>query len=187
MPVRGTLRRHRFTDTAVSLSAVVVLASSLSACSGDGDDKAEKKYTVPTSLCGVDVDPAQVKALLPGGDSVSATPSKPNGGTTRCDVSVDGRTALRLAQTWWGRGETATTVAEAYDGTDGGAASDDYRFVYAGKAGVGKVASCTSSDHPEMSLFTIIQVLDSGIDDQAAMKSLITDHTKAVEQSAACR
>ncbi|MFG2922523.1 hypothetical protein ACGFYA_13510 [Streptomyces sp. NPDC048305] len=186
MSVRGTLRRHRFFGTAVSLSAVVVLASSLSACSGDGDDMAKKEYTLPTSLCGVDVDPAQVEALLPGGDSATSASSEPNGGTTRCDVSVDGRKALRLAQTWWGRTETATTVAAAYSGTDGGATTDDYRFVYAGTAGVGKVASCTSSDHPEMALFTVIQILDSGIDDQAAMKTLTNSYTKAVGQSAAC-
>ncbi|MEV6263761.1 hypothetical protein AB0M42_23815 [Streptomyces sp. NPDC051784] len=184
MSVRATLRRHRSIGTAASLSAVVVLAAGLSACSGD--DQPKKAYTVPTSLCGVDVDPAQVKAVLPGGDALSSAPSRPNGGTTRCDVSVDGRKALRLAQTWWNRTETAKTVAAAYDGTDGGATTDDYRFVYAGKAGVGKVQLCTSSEHPEMALFTIIQVLDSGIDDQAAMKSLTTDYTKAVEQSTAC-
>ncbi|MFJ8753379.1 hypothetical protein ACIREO_29210 [Streptomyces sp. NPDC102441] len=185
MSARGILRRHRFIGAALSLSAVVALASSLSACSGD--DPPKKAYTVPTSLCGVDVDPAQVKALLPGGDSVSPASSEPNGGTTRCDVSVDGKAALRLTQTWWGAGETGVTVAEAYDGTDGGATSHDYRFVYAGKAGVGKTASsCKSSEHPEQDLYAVIQVLDSGIDDQTAMKSLITDYTKAVDQSAAC-
>lgn len=170
----------------VALSATVVLASGLSACSGDSDDTAEKTYTVPTSLCGITVDPTLVKAALPGGDSISSAPSKPNGGTARCDVSVDGTAALRLTQTWWGKRETGATVAEAYAGTDGGTTSDDYRFVYAGKAGVGKTASCTSTAHPEMDLFAVIQVLDSGIDDQAAIKSLITDYTKEVERSAAC-
>ncbi|MFD9500518.1 hypothetical protein [Streptomyces sp. NPDC060035] len=187
MSVRGSLRRHRFIGAAVSLSATVVLASSLSACSGDGDDSAEKKYTVPASLCGVAVDPALVKAALPGGDSVSSALSKPNGGTTRCDVSVDGKAALRLAQAWWSAGQTATTVAQGYADTDDGTVSDDGRFVYAGKAGVGRTASCTSAEHPEQNLYAVVQVLGSGIDDQAAMKSLITDYTKAVEQSAACR
>ncbi|MFD4689833.1 hypothetical protein [Streptomyces sp. NPDC058463] len=187
MSVRGSLRRHRFIGTAVSLSATVILASSLSACSGDSDDSAEKTYTVPASLCGVAVDPSLVKALLPGGDSVSSAPSKPNGGTARCDVSVDDKAALRLTQTWWGARESATTVAQGYADTDDGTVSDDGRFVYAGKAGVGKTASCTSSEHPDQDLYTVVQVLGSGIDDQAAMKSLITDYTKAVERSAACR
>ncbi|MGW0856248.1 hypothetical protein [Streptomyces sp. NPDC002690] len=141
---------------------------------------------MPTTLCGITVDPAQAKAALPGGDSLSSALSKPNGGTTRCDVSVDGKAALRLTQAWWGRGETGVTVAAAYSYTDGGARTDDYRFVWTGKAGVGKTSSCTSSEHPEMDLFAIIQVLDSGIDDKTAMKSLITSYTAAVDKSAAC-
>ncbi|MFE6931648.1 hypothetical protein ACFVDT_06415 [Streptomyces sp. NPDC057699] len=56
-----------------------------------------------------------------------------------------------------------------------------------GKAGVGKTTSCTSSAHPEQDLYAVIQVLDSGIDDRAAMKSLLTDYTEAVERSSACR
>ncbi|MGW0856250.1 hypothetical protein [Streptomyces sp. NPDC002690] len=184
MFVHGTLRRHRFIGPAVSLSAAAVLASTLSACSDD--EPAAKNYTVPTPLCGITVDPAQVKAALPGGESVTSAISKPNGGTTRCVVSVDGRVALRLTQAWWGRGETGTTVAEAYAYTDDGETTDDYRYVWTGKAGVGKTASCTSSEHPDLDLFAIIQVLDTGIDDKTAMKNLITSYTAAVDKSAAC-
>ncbi|MEU1090540.1 hypothetical protein ACFYPN_00155 [Streptomyces sp. NPDC005576] len=184
MSVSGTLRRHRFIGTAICLSAAAVLVSSLSACSGD--EPAAKNYTVPTTLCGVTVEPALVKAALPGGDFLSSAVSKPNGGTTRCVVSVDGKVALRLTQAWWGRGETGTTVAEAYAYTDGGETTDDYRFVWAGKAGVGKTASCASSEHPDLALFAIVQVLDSGIDDKAAMKALINSYTAAVDRSAAC-
>lgn len=185
LSVRGSLRRHRFIGSAITLSAAVVLGSGLSACSG-GDDTAKENYTVPTSLCGVTVDPAQVKALLPGGDSLATAISKPNGGTTRCDVSVDGKAALRLAQTWWDRLDTGATVAAAYSGTNDGETTDDYRFVWTGTAGVGKTATCTSPKHPEMRLFTIIQVLDSGIDDKAAMKTLINSYTAAVNRSDAC-
>ncbi|MFJ8884111.1 hypothetical protein ACIRJR_11955 [Streptomyces sp. NPDC102402] len=186
MSVRGTLRRHRFIGAVVSLSASVALASTLSACSGD--DPPEKAYTVPTSLCGIPVDPALVKAALPGGDSISTAASKPNGGTTRCSVSVDGKAALSLTQAWWSEGQTTATVSEGYADTDDGTLSDDGRFVHTGKAAVGKTASsCTSSDQPEQDLYAVVQVLDSGVDDEAAMKSLITDYTKAVERSAACR
>lgn len=86
-----------------------------------------------------------------------------------------------------GARENATTVAQGYADTDDGMVSDDGRFVHAGKAGVGKTASCTSSEHPEQDLYAVVQVLGSGIDDQAAVRSLITDYTKAVERSAACR
>ncbi|MFD6420356.1 hypothetical protein [Streptomyces sp. NPDC060198] len=184
MSVRGTLRRHRLISPVLSLSAAVVLASSLSACSDD--EPAAKNYTVPTTLCGVAVDSAQVKTLLPGGDSLTSATSKPNGGTTRCDLSVDGKPALRLAQAWWGRLDTGATVAAAYSGTKGGETTGDYRYVWTSKAGVGKTASCTSPEHPEMRLFAIIQVLDSGAGDKTAMKSLINSYTETVNQSEDC-
>ncbi|MFD9780176.1 hypothetical protein ACFWZS_20935 [[Kitasatospora] papulosa] len=184
MSVRGPLRRRQFIGVAVSLSAAVVLASSLSACSGD--DPPKKAYTVPASLCGTPVDPALVKAVLPGGDSISSATSRLNNGATRCNVSIDGKAALSLTQAWWSEGQTTATVSEGYAGTDDGALSDDGRFVYTGKAGVGKTSSCTSSEHPEQDLYAVVQVSDSGIDDQTVMKSLIVDYTKAVERSAAC-
>ncbi|MEU0299552.1 hypothetical protein ABZ252_08805 [Streptomyces sp. NPDC006175] len=186
MSARGSLRRHRFIGAAVSLSATVALASALSACSGD--DPPNKAYTVPTSLCGIPVDPALVKAALPGGDSLSSATEKPNGGTIRCNLSVDGKEALSLVQAWWGEGDNAAGVSEGYADTDKGTLSEDERFVYTGKAGVGKTGpSCKSSEHPEQDLYTVVQTRDSGVDDQDAIKDLITDYTKAVEGSAACR
>ncbi|MCX5396824.1 hypothetical protein [Streptomyces sp. NBC_00102] len=186
MSVRGTLSHHRLIRTAVALSAATVLASSLSACSGD-DEPAAKNYTVPTTLCGVTVDPAQVKALLPGGDSFSSASSKPNSGTTRCDLFVDGdKASMRLTQTWWDRLDTGFGVSGAYSGTNGAETTDDYRFAWTGTAGVGKTSSCTSSKHPDMRLFAIIQAFDPSIDDKAAMKTLINSYTESVDKSAAC-
>lgn len=185
MSVRGSLRRHRFIGTLVSLSATVALASALSACAGD--DAPEKAYTVPTSLCGITVDPALVKAALPGGDSLSSATEKPNGGTIRCNLSVDGKAALSLVQAWWGEGQSTAAVSQGYADTDDGTLSEDERFVHTGKAGVGKtVSSCTSSDHPEQDLYTVVQVRDSGVDDRAAVEKLLIDYTEAVEGSAAC-
>ncbi|MEV3861041.1 hypothetical protein AB0J38_42870 [Streptomyces sp. NPDC050095] len=169
------------------MSAALVLAAAATACSGDDSGGSDaKKYTVPESLCGVAVDPTLVKALLPGGDALTSAAAKPNGGTQRCDVSVDGKEALRLSQTWWASSESATTVAKGYAGLDDGTASDDGRFVHAGTGGVGEAASCTSSKHPEQKLYAVVQVLASGIDDEDGVEKLVTDYTKGVEQSAAC-
>ncbi|MEU1090541.1 hypothetical protein ACFYPN_00150 [Streptomyces sp. NPDC005576] len=184
MSVRGTLRRHRLIGPGVTLAAAV-LASTLSACSG-GDEPARKNFTVPTSLCGITVDPAQVKPLLPGGDSLSTAISKPNSGTVRCDLSVDGKTVLRFTQTWWDRLDTGMTVSGAYSGTNGAETTDDYRFAWTGTAGVGKTSSCTSSKHPEMRLFAIVQAFDPRIDDKAAIKTLTNSYTAAVNRSDAC-
>ncbi|MFE2059006.1 hypothetical protein [Streptomyces sp. NPDC059446] len=179
------LRYHRVIRVAVSLSATVALTSALSACSSD--EPPEQAYTVPTSLCGITVDSELVKAVLPGGDSLSTATERPNGGTVRCNLSVDGKQALSLAQAWWGRGDNASGVSAGYAGTDNGTLSDDERFLHTGKAGVGKtVSSCQVSEHPEQDLYTVVQTRDSGVDDPAAIEKLLVAYTKAVEQSAAC-
>ncbi|MFD3789356.1 hypothetical protein [Streptomyces cyaneofuscatus] len=186
MSAHGSLRRHRFIGMAVSLSATVALAATLSACSGDEPPK--KAYTVPSSLCGITVDPALVKAALPGGDSLTSATVKPNGGTVRCNLSVDGKEALSLAQAWWGERDNAMGVAQGYADTDDGAVSEDLRFVHTGKAGVGKtVSSCKVPRHPEQDLYTVVQTRDSGVDDPDAIEKLLIAYTKAVEGSPACR
>ncbi|MFH9243349.1 hypothetical protein ACH4KO_34405 [Streptomyces anulatus] len=186
MSARGSLRRHRFVGAAASLSAAVALAATLSACSGD--DPPKKAYTVPTSLCGITVDPALVKAALPGGDSLTTATTKPNGGTVRCNLSVDGKEALSLAQAWWGDGDNAAGVAQGYSHTDDGVLSDDLRFVHTGRAGVGKTASaCKATEHPEQDLYVVVETRDTGVDDPAAIEKLLIAFTKAVEGSAACK
>ncbi|MFE1368404.1 hypothetical protein ACFW84_29740 [Streptomyces anulatus] len=186
MSAHGSPRRHRFVGAAVSLSAAVALAATLSACSGD--DPPKKAYTVPTSLCGITVDPALVKAALPGGDSLTTATQKPNGGTVRCNLSVDGKEALSLAQAWWGDGDNAAGVAQGYSHTDDGVLSDDLRFVHTGRAGVGKTASaCKATEHPEQDLYAVVETRDTGVDDPAAIKELLIAFTKAVEGSAACK
>ncbi|MFJ6511719.1 hypothetical protein ACIQMO_03355 [Streptomyces sp. NPDC091406] len=185
MSVRGFLRRHRFIGTAVSLSAAVALGSTLAACSGDEPPK--KAYTVPTSLCGVTVDPALVKAVLPGGDSLTSATQKPNGGTVRCNLSVDRKLVLSLAQAWWSEGRNVAWVSGGYSNTDDGTLSDDLRFLHTGKAGVGKtVSSCQVSGQPEQDLYIVVETRESGIDDPAAIEKLLVAYTKAVEGTAAC-
>ncbi|MET7870239.1 hypothetical protein [Streptomyces cyaneofuscatus] len=186
MSVRGPLRHHRLIATVVPLAATVAFAATLSACSGDEPPK--KAYTVPSSLCGISVDPALVKAALPGGDSLTSATVKPNGGTVRCNLSVDGKEALSLAQAWWGEGDSAAWVAQGYSHTDNGTLSEDERFVYTGRAGVGQtVSSCEVSEHPEQDLYIVVETRDTGIDDPDAIEKLLTAYTSAVEKSAACR
>ncbi|MFJ7410362.1 hypothetical protein ACIQWZ_06065 [Streptomyces sp. NPDC098077] len=185
MSAPASLPRHRFIGAAASLSAAVALAATLSACSGDEPPK--KAYTVPTSQCGITVDPALVKAVLPGGDSLTTVTTKPNGGTVRCNLSVDGKEALSLAQTWWTQGQTTATVSQGYSNTDDGTMSEDERFVYTGKAGVGKtVSSCKVPKQPEQDLYIAVETRDTGIDDPDAIEKLLVAYTKAVEGTAAC-
>ncbi|MER6189470.1 hypothetical protein [Streptomyces cyaneofuscatus] len=143
---------------------------------------------MPSSLCGISVDPALVKAALPGGNALSTATQKPNGGTIRCNLYVDSKLVLSLAQAWWSEGKTTAAVAPAYPGTKEGTMSEDERFIYSGKAGVGKtVPSCKVSRHPEQDLYVAVETRESGVDDPDAIEKLLTAYTKAVEGSAACR
>ncbi len=139
---------------------------------------------MPTPLCGIPVDPAPVKAALPGGDSLTTATTKPNGGKmVRCDLSVDGKEALSLAQAWWSQGQTTATVSQGYANTDDGVLSEDERFVHTEKAGVGRtVSSCKVSEHPEQDLYTVVETRDTGVDDPAAIEKLLIAFTEAVEE-----
>jgi hypothetical protein len=127
-----------------------------------------------------------VEPFLPGGKSLTAKETAPNGGAKQCDVLVDGDPALRLTRTWWARGESASSVAAGFSRMDGAKASADARFVHSGTGGVGKTSACTSDDHPRQNLYAVVQVLAPDREDPAAMEKLITAFTKAVEDSGDC-
>ncbi|WP_256727079.1 hypothetical protein [Streptomyces acidiscabies] len=159
----------------------------VSACSkGNGDDK--KNYTVPSALCGIKADPELVDPFLPGGDSIAAKSSTLSGGADRCDVTVDGKVAVREILTWWGDRETVATVAAAYAKTDGGKMTDDERYLYSGVGAVGKTSeACKSTEHPDQDLYGVVQVFTADRSDPEAMKELIASYIRGLEASAECR
>lgn len=180
-------RSVRIVPASASIAVSLATALAVSACSVGGGEEG-KKYTVPETLCGVPVNPELLDAVLPGGNSLSVKASAPNGGTKRCDVTVDGDISVRQIQAWWNNGESASTVAAGYDGMDGGRPTADGRFVYSGAGAVGKTeTSCTSPDHPDQSLFAVIQVFTPDHAAAGKMKKLITDYTHALEKSGECR
>ncbi|MFE9768571.1 hypothetical protein ACFYPC_29345 [Streptomyces sp. NPDC005808] len=99
---------------------------------------------------------------------------------------IDDNVAVRQSQTWWSNGESAATVASGYAQMDNGQVSDDNRYLYSGTGGVGKTKSCTSTEHPEQDLYSVIQVFAADRDNSHAMKKLITAYTEALEESSAC-
>ena len=176
----------RITRTATSVAVMLAGTLAVSACSGG--EGGEKKYKTPSAFCGISLNPELLDPFLPGGNSISVKPSSPNGGTDRCDLVIDGDVSVRQTQTWWGYGESASTVAAAYARMDDGQVTDDNRYFYSGTGAVGKTtASCKSSDHTDQNLYAVIQVFTHGRSDSGAMKRLITAYTKALEDSDACR
>ncbi|WP_432139373.1 hypothetical protein [Streptomyces sp. bgisy154] len=178
----------RFVRT--SMVSAIVLSGILTAtaCSTSSGGDGERNYTIPSTQCGISLNPELISPFLPGGDSITVKPSSPNGGTKRCDVIVDGKLAIREIQSWWSNGERVTTVAEAYDKTANGEVAPNGRVLFSDVGAVGKTAAyCTSVEHPDQTLFTVIQVFTSGRSDSAAMKRLVTSYTQSVENSAECR
>ncbi|GAA3842158.1 hypothetical protein GCM10022206_95210 [Streptomyces chiangmaiensis] len=172
-----------------SASVAVVLAGALavSACSSGGGEE-EKRYTIPSAQCGISLDPELLGTFLAGGDSITVKPSSPNGGTKRCDLIVDGRVSVRQIQTWWSNGESVSTVAAAYDKMDDGQVADNNRYLYTGTGAVGKTTTtCKSPDHPDQTLYAVVQVFTPDESDSGAMKKLIRAYTNALEDSSECR
>ncbi|MFE6753615.1 hypothetical protein ACFVDQ_08460 [Streptomyces sp. NPDC057684] len=71
------------------LPLAAVTAAMVAATAGCGDS-AERKYTVPSSLCGIHVRAATLTPLLPPGKHVSVKPGTPvPDAITTCEVAVD--------------------------------------------------------------------------------------------------
>jgi hypothetical protein len=101
-------------------------------------------------------------------------------------VIVDGTVSVRQTETWWNSEESASTVAAAYDKMDDGQVTEDNRYLYSSTGAVGRTTSCNSPDHPDQSLFAVIQVFTPERSNSEAMKKLITAYTKGLEDSSRC-
>ncbi|MFF8927127.1 hypothetical protein ACF1AO_07650 [Streptomyces longwoodensis] len=179
------LRNHR-PSVAVSAAITVLLSVLVTSCTSDTESD-EKQYAVPSTLCGVPFDTSLIGPFLPAGRNLSVKQSSPNGGTTRCDVNIDGELAIRHMQTWWADGENAATVSEGYDRMEDGQLIDDERYFYSGTGAVGKTSvSCKSPEHPEQRLYGVVQVYAPGRSDAKAMKKLVLAYTEALDSSSAC-
>lgn len=101
-------------------------------------------------------------------------------------MNVDGKAALRVSQEWWEEGDTVVDVAKGVPQVKSAELTDDSDSLLTGTGGVQR-AHCADSERPGHILFTTAQVYADGVDDSAAMRELITEYTRAVEESAVCR
>ncbi|MET8568316.1 hypothetical protein [Streptomyces sp. NPDC004783] len=70
---------------------------------GCGADEETRDYSVPGTLCGIRVDAEELTPFLPPGKKLSVKPvDHPT--AAWCDVSVDGKLAVRTVQKWWRSG-----------------------------------------------------------------------------------
>ncbi|MFF4660204.1 hypothetical protein [Streptomyces sp. NPDC001381] len=165
--------------TSIAFVAAMTALLSVAACSSP-----EKKYTVPESLCGIDVPQDLLKPLLPEGETITEHPES-SGSTTRCRVHVDGESVLSASTERWAVETTATDVAEsalAVDPQD--QQSDQGRYIYSATGAVGKV-DCAKVEAGRASLWASVRVTHDNA--QAAdMLKLIRAYAAAVGVSEEC-
>lgn len=176
LPLSTTLRRLAI------LTASLAVGTALSGCSS-GE---EREYSLPQSLCGVSVDPDLLAPFLPPGEKVSTRQTTPNGGTQRCNVSVDGELALVAGRLWWEKTGSLVDVAAVHAQVNKGDVITGDEFLYSGTGAVGKVEGCTDSAHPDQALFTVLQVFASGRESSPTMKRLVTEYTGQVQKGSDC-
>ncbi len=92
---------------------MAIVVALLPSCSGG---EGARNYTVPESLCGIDIDAELYKSILPPGDDLEvddAITRDPDGFTTatgNCGVDVDGADALALSTLPTERADSVASV-----------------------------------------------------------------------------
>ncbi|MDR6980572.1 hypothetical protein J2X68_007312 [Streptomyces sp. 3330] len=176
IPLSATLR------LLAVVTASLAVGTALSGCSSG-----EKQgYSLPRSLCGVSVDPDLLAPFLPPGEEVSTRQATPNGGTQRCNVSVDGELALVAGRLWWEKAGSVADVAAVHAQVNKGKVITGHDFLHSGTGAVGKVGGCTDPAHPDQALFTVVQVFASGRKSPSTMQRLITDYTEQIKKGSDC-
>ncbi|MEU8652243.1 hypothetical protein [Streptomyces sp. NPDC048737] len=162
----------------------VLLAVLAPAVTGCGADEETRDYSVPGTLCGIRVDAEELTPFLPPGRKLSVKPVVyPT--ATWCDVSVDGKLAVRTVQKWWQEGRDTAYFLRSQTLERVEKTADAGRYVYSDWQAFGKTEDCVDEKYGE-ELYTGIQAYGSDHKDADAMKRLIVSFTEKVEKSDAC-
>ncbi|MBG0852096.1 hypothetical protein I2W78_09640 [Streptomyces spinoverrucosus] len=164
---------------ALTFVAAITALVSVTACSSSG-----KKYTIPESLCGIDISRDVLEPLLQKGETLTEHPES-SGSTKRCRIHVDGQSVLSASTERWADDTTARDVAQsalAVDPQD--QQSDQGGFIYSPTGAVGKV-NCAKAEAAHEPLWASVRVTH---DDAKAedMLKLIEAYAEAVGASEQC-
>ncbi|WP_432053823.1 hypothetical protein [Streptomyces sp. bgisy022] len=149
-----------------------------------GSDEESRDYSVPDVLCGTRVDAEELTPFLPPGKRIAVEPDV-SPGTAWCDVSVDGKLAVRTVKTWWQGGRDTAYFLRSQTLKEMTESAARGRFVYSGTQAFGKTKACVDEKYGQ-ELYTGFQAFDSDHEDAEAMKRLIVSFTERVERSDAC-
>jgi hypothetical protein len=163
-------------------AAATVVLLGLTACSGGRESK---DYSVPDSLCGARINAELFSPFLPPGKELTTHRSTPATNVTWCRIYVDGESIAQTSQEWWSN----MNVLEFSRGLtldDPTRRTDDGLYAYSDQEAFGKAPRCNNRDHKDQVLYTAILIPGSEHRDADSMKKLISEYTKALEQSPVC-
>ncbi|MFH8445878.1 hypothetical protein ACH4D3_32265 [Streptomyces sp. NPDC018026] len=155
----------------------------LSGCS-DEDEKGERDYAVPSSLCGTAVKSDEISPFFPAGAEIT-TQEEDHLGSVICKVIVDKKLILTATQAWVAEGKTTAYFASGQTLEKISHSSNAGKYRFSGNEGFGKTENCVRSDNSQ-ELYTALQFQGSKHNDSDDMKHLITSYTKEVESSSRC-
>ncbi|MFE1458427.1 hypothetical protein ACFW7K_26975 [Streptomyces sp. NPDC058735] len=103
-------------------------------------------------------------------------------------MNVDGKAALIASQEWWEDSDTIVDVAASVPQLESARLTDDSgTYISSGTGAVMRVTGCINPGHPDHALFTALEIHADGVDNDGAVKKLISSYTQSVAGSNACR
>jgi hypothetical protein len=164
-------------------TAVPLVAALLLSVSGCGAEEERREYSVPESLCGLDLGAGLVDPFLPPGKRIHQI-EEDDSTDWSCDVSVDGEDVFQVTWEWWEPGWSTRRFAssQAYVKPEHEAADESY--VYSGRGAVTAVRCAERGQ--DWDVFLAARVRNEGVSDAEAMEEFIVAYREELMRSDPC-
>lgn len=164
--------------------AIPLIAAFFLSVSGCGTEERKREYSVPDSMCGVNVGTDLIEPFMPPGKQLQQAEEGDDVVIWSCDVSVDGEDVFQITREWWKPGWSARRFApsQAYVEPEHEAADESY--VYSDEGAVAALR-CTEEGN-DWDLFLVARVRDAGVPDEKAMGRFITTYRAEVLKTDPC-
>lgn len=167
------------TSTFISMAVLAILSASGCTEADEG-----RRYPVPNSLCGMDIDTDLIEPFLPPGDQIHQTEDGAGTIIRSCNVSVDGEDVFQVSQERWEEGWTIRRFAVMHAYVDPDHEAADNSYIYSAEGALSAIR-CTDQGG-DRDLFLVARVRNSGVPDEEAMMKFITAYRAEVLKTTPC-
>lgn len=166
------------------VALALVLPIGLAGCGGEE----KKEYAVPTSLCGVPVDPQLLDPLLPPGKKISQREGHYAKGVPRqgCSVKIDGDVWLHLYGEWREAGFTALDAAADHVVGGGGFRTTTNGEIASWYRGAATAFPCRNGEWKAYSTVAESVERDDRDANEEALQKFIGSYSKALAKELPC-